>query len=74
MKLSFVPYQRFAQGGQTFTDSDGCHYVKPQSHPALAGKEFCNELEFRQHVNDYNAAHPDKPFTGEVVLLPIFNY
>ena len=71
MKYVLVPFERFRQGSAVFTDGEGCVYLKPATHPAIAGKEFANELEFRQLVMDHMRDNP-KDKIGEVILLPVY--
>jgi hypothetical protein len=75
MKRAFVVFERhIAADGKLFTDGDGCVYIKPHSHPVFAGKEFCNDLEVLQAVQDHNSNPKNEPFKGEYIVLPIITF
>lgn len=74
MKYAFIAYERHTQGGKLFADGDGCHYLKPHSHPLLAGKEFANQGECVTVIRDHNIANPADQFKGEVILLPVLTF
>jgi hypothetical protein len=74
MKRVYIAFERFAQDGQVFTDPDGCSYLRPHSHPLLAGKEFCNPTEAVQLISDYNIENPKNRFKGEVIFQEVIIY
>jgi hypothetical protein len=74
MKRALVPFQRHYVDGKLFLDAEGCFYIKPATHPALAGRQFANFTEAMQHLSDFNREHPRGKFEGELILQEVFHY
>jgi hypothetical protein len=75
MKRTYVCFEPHRQADGSLTlDADGASYLKPHSHPLLKGKEFVNELEIVQAIQDHRRENPAKPFTGEVVILQVLTF
>jgi len=75
MKRAFTCFEFHRQSdGKLTLDDDGASYVRPHTHPLLAGKEFVNETEILQAIQDHNAAHPSSPFKGEILVFPVLTF
>jgi hypothetical protein len=74
MKRALIPFQRHYVDGKLFLDAEGCFYIKPATHPALAGQEFANFTEAMQHLSDYNRENPQQKFEGEIILQEVIHY
>lgn len=86
MKNAFIAFELHRDAdGKVMTDDDGACYLKPHTHPLLAGKEFCNQGEAVQLIRDYNApkqdpgnpsvmVSPKERFAGELIVLNVLTF